>query len=67
MTTQKILGIVLLVIGTILLYFGYQASQSVGDQLLEAFTGRFSEATIWYLVGGAASLVAGAFLTFFRK
>ena len=67
MTNSKIAGIVLLVVGGILVYFGYQASQSVGDQLFQAFSGRFSEETMWFLIGGAASIVAGAFLTFFKK
>ncbi len=67
MKNSKIAGIVLLVIGGILVYFGYQASQSVGDQLVRTFSGRFRDETMWFLIGGAASIVAGAFLTFFRK
>ena len=67
METRKIVGIVLLVVGVILLYFGYQSSQSVGDQLLETFTGRFGDETMWFLIGGAVSVVAGGFLTFFSK
>ncbi|MFP4510022.1 MAG: DUF3185 family protein [Spirochaetaceae bacterium] len=67
MTNSKIAGIVLLVVGGILVYFGYQASQSLGDQVVEAFSGRFSDQTMWFFIGGAASIVAGVFLTFFRK
>ena len=67
MSTTKIVGIVLLVVGVILLFFGYQSSQAVGDQITEAFTGRFTDATMWYLLGGAAAVVAGVFLTFFKK
>lgn len=59
---QKMIGIVLLVVGLILLYFGWQSSQSVGEQLTEAVTGRFTDETVWYLVGGAAALVAGLYL-----
>ncbi len=67
MGTPKIVGIVLLVIGVLLLFFGYQASQSVGEQIAETFTGRFSDETMWYIIGGIAAVVAGAFLAFFRK
>lgn len=67
MGTPKILGIVLLVVGALLLFFGYQASQSMGEQLTETVTGRFSDETMWYIIGGVAALVAGAFLTFFKK
>ncbi|GGY60666.1 hypothetical protein GCM10007071_04200 [Marinobacter zhanjiangensis] len=67
MGTQKIVGIVLLVVGVLLLFFGYQASQSMGEQLAETVTGRFSDETMWYIIGGVAAVVAGAFLAFFKK
>lgn len=38
---NRIFAIVLLVVGGILLFFAYQSSQSMGDQITEAFTGRF--------------------------
>lgn len=50
---------VLLVVGAIVLYFAYQSSQSLGDQLTEAVTGRFTDATTWYLILGGASVAAG--------
>lgn len=62
MNSQKLVGVVLLVVGVILLYFGYQSSQSLGDQVSETFTGRFTEGTMWYLIAGAAALAAGAFM-----
>lgn len=64
---NKILGIVLLVVGLILLFFAYQSSQSVGDQVTEAVTGRFTDSTTWYLILGAASAVAGVGLLLFGK
>ncbi len=67
MGTNKLIGLVLLVVGLILLYFGWQASQSVGDQVAEAFTGQFTDETLWFLIGGAAAAVAGAYMAFFRK
>lgn len=67
MGSTKLVGIVLLVVGIALLYFGYQSTQSVGGQITESLTGRFTDETMWYLIGGAAAAVAGAFLTFFKK
>lgn len=67
MGMSRILGVVLLVVGGLLLFFGYQASQSLGEQLAETVTGRFSDETMWYLIGGVAAVVAGAFLTFLKK
>ena len=67
MQSNKLIGVVLLVVGAILLYFGLQASESVGEQLTEAVTGRFTEETMWYIIGGAAAAVAGLYLVLFRK
>lgn len=67
MGSQKLVGIVLLVVGIALLYFGYQSSQSVGGQIAESLTGRFTDETMWYLIGGAAATAAGAFMTFIKK
>lgn len=65
--SNKILAIVLLVVGLILLYFAYNSSQSLGDQVSEAVTGRFTDSTIWFLILGAASTVAGGGLLIFGK
>ncbi len=64
---NKVMGIVLLVIGLILLYFGWQSSQSVGDQLTETFTGRFTDSTMWFLVIGAAAAVGGILIAVVKK
>ena len=62
MATNQLTGIVLVVLGVVLLYFGWQASQSMADQVSESFTGRFTDNTMWYIIGGAVSLAAGAFM-----
>lgn len=67
MASRKILAFVLLVVGLILLFFAYQSSQSVGDQVTEAVTGRFTDSTIWFLVLGAASAAAGVGLLLFGR
>lgn len=67
MGTNRLVGFVLLVLGVVLLYFGWQASQSVADQVTESITGNFTDNTMWYLIGGAISLTAGAFLVFVRR
>lgn len=67
MTTNRVLALVLLVVGLILLFFAYQSSQSLGDQVTEAFTGSFTDSTTWFLILGAASAVAGVGMLFFGK
>jgi len=67
MKDTKLLGVVLLVVGVILLYFGWQASESLGDQVTEAVTGRFTDNTMFYIIGGAVAVAAGIFLSVVRK
>ena len=59
MNPRRLFGIVLLVAGVILLIVGMNASHSVADRLSNTFTGRFTEATTWYIVDGIASAVLG--------
>src|SRR5262245_32959099 len=59
MAPNRIVGIVLLVVGCILLAFAYQGSQSIGDQAKQAVTGEFRERTTLMFVAGGASAVAG--------
>jgi hypothetical protein len=67
MASNRILALVLLVVGLILLFFAYQSSQSLGDQVTEAVTGRFTDSTTWFLILGAASAAAGVGLLLFGK
>lgn len=65
MSPQRILGVVLLVVGVILLIVGLNASHSMADRLSNTFTGRFTEATTWYIIGGIASALLGVLLLLF--
>jgi LPXTG-motif cell wall-anchored protein len=67
MKINQILGVALMVAGALLPYAGYQASQSLGEQMVETLTGRFTEETTWYFVLGAAGLVGGALLLALRR
>lgn len=59
MNTNKLIAIVLLALGAFLLYMGYQSSQGLDDQVSEALTGNFTDATMWYLIGGGIAVIAG--------
>ncbi|MDX1481978.1 MAG: DUF3185 family protein [Woeseiaceae bacterium] len=64
MNQKSMAGIALLIVGLVLLYFGYNASQSPAEELSEALTGRFSDDTMFYLIGGAIAGVLGAVMLF---
>ena len=59
MTQTNILGLVALVVGAVLLFFAWRASQAPMDQMSEALTGRYTGNTMWYLLGGIVAVVAG--------
>jgi uncharacterized membrane protein len=65
MPLSRIIGIVMLVIGVVLLIFGFQATDTVGEDLHEAVTGRYTDTTMWYLIGGGALGLLGLLLTIF--
>lgn len=63
---NQIMGIILLVIGVVLLFFAFQSANAPVDQVANALTGRFTSTTILYLVLGLVGVVGGALLTFRR-
>ena len=65
MNTQRVVGIVLLVLGVVLFVVGMNASDSVADRWSNFFTGHFTDATVWYIVGGIASATGGSMLVIF--
>lgn len=50
-----------------MLYFGYNASETAIESVTETVTGRFSDQTTLYIIGGAACAVVGAGLLLFGK
>ncbi len=64
---QRIIGIVLLVVGAALLYFGLQATDAPLEQVRESVTGDYSDQTMLYLIGGAAAAVGGIALLLVGK
>ncbi len=67
MSTRGIVGFLLLAAGIVLIVFGISASRSFGDQLSNFFTGRFTETTMWYIVGGIVAVVLGLVLVLKRS
>jgi Protein of unknown function (DUF3185) len=61
---NKGIGIALLVIGIVLIVYGLNASDSVSSGVSRAFTGAPTNKTMWLLLGGIASAIVGAVVTF---
>jgi drug/metabolite transporter (DMT)-like permease len=62
LTQTKIAGIVLVVVGIGLAYWGYQGSGALSSQLNEAMSGSPSDNVMIKYISGAAAAAAGAFL-----
>ncbi|CAB0151709.1 hypothetical protein PSI9734_02077 [Pseudidiomarina piscicola] len=60
---NKLLGIILLVVGIILLYFGYEAYNSAASEVSQAVTGETTDNAMWYLIAGAVAVIAGLYGT----
>jgi hypothetical protein len=67
MSSKRIIGIVLLVVGAALLYFGLQATDAPLEQARESLTGDYSDQTMLYLIAGAAAAVGGIALLVLGK
>lgn len=61
-TLFKILGLVLLVAGLGLAFWGYQMSGSVAAKFARTLNGALPDAIMYRYIGGAVSAVAGLFL-----
>ena len=61
MMNAKTLGIVLLVVGIILLGWGYNISQSVSSQFSSAFSGSPSDKAMYMFISGGICAVLGIF------
>jgi hypothetical protein len=59
MGSSRILGVVLLIAGVALLIIGVNASHSLADTVSNTFTGKFTEKTTWYMVGGGVAALLG--------
>lgn len=62
MNWKAIIGAILLVAGIVLLVMGLVASDSLADQVSKVFTGKFTESTTAYIIGGIAASVGGVLL-----
>jgi uncharacterized membrane protein len=65
MNAQRIVGIVLVVAGIVLFIIGMNASDSLADRASNFFTGHFTDATMWYIIGGIVMALGGIGLVFF--
>ena len=64
--SRKVVAIILAVVGGGLIIWGFQMSDSIGNELTKTFTGSSSNDVVYRYIAGAVCLAVGAFL-FFKK
>jgi hypothetical protein len=55
------IGLALLIVGIILIIWGFNATESLNSEVTEFFSGTPSNRAIWLLAVGAGSTIAGLF------
>ena len=63
MNSQRIVGIVLMLLGAGIWITGLNASDSAADRWSNFFTGHFTDQTTWYIVGGIVMSLFGLVVT----
>lgn len=63
---NQLTGISLLVVGGVLILWGYNESESFGSHVSRAFSGNPTQNTLYYYIGGGICLLLGA-VNLFRK
>lgn len=64
---NKGIGVICLVVGVLLIGWGYNLSQSVSGQFTRIFTGSPGDKTMWLYIGEGALCAFGAFQIFAGK
>ncbi len=61
---NKGIGIALVVVGVVLIVYGFNASDSASSGISRFFTGAPTNKALWLLLGGIGSTIVGAVMTF---
>lgn len=62
MSMSRIVGMIFLVVGIVLLVLAWNSSHAIPDKLSAAATGRFTQATMWYMITGLVMFIGGGAL-----
>ena len=62
MTQAKLIGVVLVIVGAGLAFWGYQIAGGLGSQITQTVSGAMSDEVMYRYIGGAACAAVGAYL-----
>jgi drug/metabolite transporter (DMT)-like permease len=61
---KKLIGLVLLIVGAVLIGWGYNEAGSFGGKLSSAFSGSPGDRVLWFYISGGVCAVIGLFNLF---
>lgn len=64
MSALSIIGLIILVLGVFLIGVGLQKTQTLTNKVVEGITGRYTQKTIWTLIGGVCLVLIGGILMY---
>jgi len=64
---NKIISIIVLVVGVVLMVLGFNAFESFSSDISRIFTGSPTDKTLWLIVGGLILFFIGLFGVLFNK
>lgn len=67
MNSIRVVGLMMLFAGIILFIFGISASQTVTEKVVESVSGRYTEHTMWYIIGGIVLMIGGSTLMYTNR
>ncbi|HUG13310.1 MAG TPA: DUF3185 family protein [Opitutaceae bacterium] len=56
---NKAISFALIAVGVVLLIYGIKASDSIGSEISELFTGSPTDEAVWFVLGGIVALAIG--------
>ena len=67
MYLQRVLGLAILVVGIFLLVFGINSTNKVSERVSQDFSGKYTNNTMWYIIGGSALIIIGGGMSTMRR
>ncbi len=66
MNAKAMVGVAIALGGIFLLVLAYRASGSPVDQISNAFTGQYTDRTMWYIGAGIIAVIGGGMLALYN-
>jgi uncharacterized membrane protein YidH (DUF202 family) len=67
MSIRRLLGLAIFIVGIILLIVGLQSTGAISEKVAKQVQGRYTDTTMWYIIGGSVMIVIGAVIAFARS